>query len=106
MATQLKMKRDWRALSHLGAAGVGVAVMAAWLLFGQTGLFAWSDYNRTLDQRRQQLASIEQRHRQLLNHRDLLNPAHVDPDFGEEIIREQFDLVHPDDIIVPLPRRR
>ncbi len=103
MASQVKIRRDWRSLWHIGAAGAGVLLLTGWLLFGDTGLFAWSDYSRTLEQQRSELAQVEQEHARLLNHRALLDPNHVDPDFGEELLRDQFDLVHPDDVVVVLP---
>ena len=84
MTGQVRYRRNWQGWWHLAAAGVGVAILSAWLLFGDTGLFAWGDYHRLLDQERGELARAEQVHARLVNHRALLDPDHVDPDYGDE----------------------
>ncbi len=82
-----------------------LAGIIAWLLFGSTGLFAWNDYSRALDQRQAELVLLQERQRMLENHLRLLNPRHVDPDLAEERVRRDLNLLHPDDIVVPLPDR-
>ncbi len=44
---------------------------------------------------RTELAALENRQR-------LLNPQRVDPDLSEELIRRDLNMLHPDEIIVPL----
>ena len=83
-----------------GAALIGIAL---WLLFGATGLFAWSDYSRALQVKRVELAQLQSEQARLENHRRLLNPNHVDPDLIDESIRRDLNLVHPDDVVMPLP---
>ena len=102
MASGIRIRRGWRDWWHVAAAGAALAAMIAWLLFGTTGLFAWNDYNRLLKQRRAELVLLEQRQHVLANHQRLLNPGSADPDLSEELMRERLNLVHPDDIIVPL----
>ena len=102
MGRDILIKRHWRELKPLFAAGVALAAIVAWMLFGQTGLFAWSDYSHALATKRAELAELKQEQASLENRQRLLNPRHVDPDLAEELVREQENFVHPDDIIVPL----
>lgn len=104
MARSMAVKRGWADLWHLGAAGVALVAIALWLLFGTTGLFAWNDYSRLLDQRRAELAELKQEQTRLANHRRLLGPGRADPDLGEEMVRGQLNLLHPDDIVLTLPK--
>ncbi len=102
MANDLVLRRSWRDYRHLAAAGLALGVIIAWLLFGSTGLFAWSDYTTALNNRRVQLAELQREQARLQNHQRLLDPRHVDPDLSEEMVREELNLLHPDDIVVPL----
>lgn len=83
-------------------AGAGVLVITAWLLFGSTGLFAWSDYHRALQSRRVELAALKHEQARLVNRQRLLNPRHVDPDLADEMVRDELNLLHPDDVVIPL----
>ena len=105
MANGVTVRKNWRQWWQIPAACLGLAGIVAWLLFGSTGLFAWNDYSRALDQRRAELAQLEDRQRMLQNHLRLLDPQHVDPDLAEERVRRDLNLMHPDDIVVPLPKR-
>ena len=87
---------------HLVAAGGAAAIMLAWLLFGETGLFAWNDYSRLLTQRRAELTQLQQEQHMLANHRRLLDPRHADPDLIEEKLRTDMNYVHPGDVVVNL----
>ena len=102
MGRNILIRKGWRDVRHMVAAGAALAVIIAWMLFGATGLFAWNDYSRALATRQIELAELKQQQASLENRQRLLNPRHVDPDLAEELVREQENLVHPDDIIVPL----
>lgn len=82
--------------------GAGVALISAWLLFGSTGLFAWGDYHRALQARSHELSELKAEQARLINRQRLLNPNRVDPDLADELVREQLNLIHPDDIVIPL----
>lgn len=84
------------------AAGMGVVVIILWLLFGSTGLFAWNDYNRALQTRQHELAELRVEQARLVNRQRLLNPHHVDPDLVDELVRSQLNLIHPDEVVIPL----
>ncbi|MEQ1510516.1 MAG: septum formation initiator family protein [Sphingopyxis sp.] len=92
-------RKDYRPMV---GAGIGVALLLAWLLFGSTGLFAWSDYHRALLTRQDELAELKQEQARLVNRQHLLNPRHVDPDLADEMVRSSLNLIHPDDIVIPL----
>lgn len=83
----------------------GGAVIATWLFFGSTGVFAWSDYSRELAASRVQLAQLKAERARLINRKRLLNPNHVDPDLADEMLRGELNYVHPDDIVIPLQRQ-
>ncbi|MCC7393269.1 MAG: septum formation initiator family protein [Sphingomonadaceae bacterium] len=84
----------------------GGIVIATWLLFGSTGVFAWSDYRRELAASRVQLAELKAERVRLINRKRLLNPHHVDPDLADEMLRGELNYVHPDDIVIPLHPQR
>lgn len=86
----------------LGLAGCALALIVGWLLFGSTGLFAWSDYSRSLNARQSELVELRAELAALENRQRLLNPRAADPDLVDEIIQRDLNLVHPDDIVVPL----
>lgn len=102
MATRLHMRKQGRDYGPALGAGIGVALLLAWLLFGSTGLFAWSDYHRALQSRQQELAELKLEQTRLVNRQRLLNPAHVDPDIADEMVRSSLNLIHPDDVVIPL----
>lgn len=105
MGSSVTVRKDWRQWWQVPAAGLALGLIIAWLLFGATGLFAWNDYSRALEQRRMELRQLEARQRMLQNHLRLLDPRHVDPDLAEERVRRDLNLVHPDDIVIPLQKR-
>ena len=102
MARAIKVNRGVKGWWHVAAAAVGFAMIVGWLLFGTTGLFAWNDYSRLLTQRRAELAELKAEQAVLVNHQRLLNPRHADPDLVEEKLREEQNLLHPDDMVVLL----
>jgi cell division protein FtsB len=102
MGISFATSRSPRDLAGLGLAGASLALIVGWLLFGTTGLFAWGDYNRALNARHVELASLQATERSLINRQRLLSPAHVDPDLSDEMVRQQLNLLHPDDIVIPL----
>ena len=87
-------------LRHMGTAGL--MVMAGIAVAGPSGLLAWSENLRVLDQRQAQLAAIRSERAALENKVDLLNPNHADPDMVGELLRSQLNVVHPDEVVVKL----
>ena len=74
--------------------GIGVA--------GPSGLIAWSDNLRLLDERQAQLALLEADRAALENKVALLDPNNADPDMVGELLRSQLNVVHPDEVVVKL----
>ena len=75
---------------------VGYAVM------GPSGLLAWGSYTRQLKDKRAELRVVEARRAELANRVALVDPRHADPDMVDELLRRKLNVVHPDDIVVPI----
>ncbi len=85
----------------LGLAGA-FCFIAGLAIAGPSGVLAWSENLRLRDQRSAQLAVLEQE-RATLEHRViLLDPNSADPDLVNELIRENLNVVHPDEVVVTL----
>lgn len=70
---------------------------------GDRGLRAWRDINQQLHVANDQLATVAAE-RDALEHKvDGLNPNHVDPDLLDQQIRQQLDLVSPNEVILMQP---
>jgi cell division protein FtsB len=69
---------------------------------GPTGVIAWKEYKAEhAALQKQALASTEAKaavDRQV----KLLDPRKVDPDLADEMVRRNFNVVKPDEVIVPL----
>lgn len=102
MARKMSIRKQSRDYWPVLCAGVGVAIIVGWLLFGSTGVFAWSDYHRALLVRQNELAELKVEQSRLVNRQHLLNPRHVDPDLADEMVRDELNLIHPDDVVIPL----
>ena len=74
--------------------GLGIA--------GPSGILAWSENARLLDDRQKELAQLTQQRDELRNRVNLLDPRHADPDLADEMTRKQLGLVRPDEVIIPL----
>jgi cell division protein FtsB len=79
-----------------------VGTFAGHAIAGPNGILAWGSYHRALEQRKAELAQIEQQRTQLKHRSDLLNPRKADPDMADELVRKDLGLVRPDEVIVPL----
>lgn len=75
---------------------IGYAVM------GPSGLIAWGNYSRQLKDRHAELKVVEAKRAELSNRVDLVNPRHADPDMIDELLRRKLNVVHPDEVVVPL----
>ena len=77
-------------------------VMGGIAIAGPSGLLAWSENLRLLDQRKVQLAEIEKERTALKNRVALLHHDHADPDMVGELLRSQLNVVHPDEVVIKL----
>ena len=74
--------------------------MGAWALAGPSGLLAWSENMRQLDQRRQEVQRLTAQRDELKNRVALLDPRHADPDLAGELLRSNLNVVHPDEMVM------
>ena len=89
------------------ALGPGFALMtllaiAGYAVLGPTGILAWGDYQAQLEMRGVELAKLQSERNALKNRVELLDPKGADPDLSGELLRKKVNVVHPDEIIVPL----
>lgn len=87
------------------AQGVALAcllVMGGFALVGPSGVLAWSENLRQLDQRKTQIVQLTAERDQLRNRVDLLNPRHADADLAGELLRSNLNVAHPDEMVMLL----
>ena len=77
-------------------------VMGGFAIAGPSGLLAWSENLRVLDQREAQLAALEAEREALKNRVALLHPDHADPDMVGELLRSNLNVVHPNEVVIKL----
>ena len=76
--------------------------MGAWVLFGPSGLMAWSENNRLLGERQKELQQLAVQRDEIKNRVALMDPDHVDPDMSGQLMRSQLNVVHPDEMVMML----
>ena len=82
--------------------------LAALLLFagfaiaGPTGLLTWNESEELLQERHARIAELETRRDMLKNKVDRLHPNGADPDLVGELLRENLNVVHPDEVVITL----
>ena len=86
---------------------LALLLMGGFAIAGPSGLLAWSENLRLLDQRETQLAELTAERDMLRNKVELLDPESADPDMVGELLRSQLNVVHPDEVMIKLeePRR-
>lgn len=76
-------------------------IVAAIALAGPSGLLAWSENGRVLAERRAEVARLTAERDRLRNRVDLLDPAQADPDLVGELLRNNLNVAHPDEVVLP-----
>ncbi|MEH6828355.1 FtsB family cell division protein [Parasphingorhabdus sp.] len=76
--------------------------IAGYAVLGPTGVLAWGEYQAKLETRGVELAKLQTERAALKNRVELLDPQGADPDLIGELLRKKVNVVHPDEIIVPL----
>ena len=79
-----------------------VGNFAGYAVAGPNGLLAWGGYNHDLQERKAELAQLEEQKAQLRHRSTLLDPEKADPDMADELVRRDLGLVRTDEVIVPL----
>ncbi len=82
-----------------------MAFFGGYALLGPNGAIAYGDYKRQLAQRQRDYVALDKRRAVLRNRVALLDPDHANPDMVDEIARKELNVVHPDEVIVPLPAK-
>ena len=77
-------------------------VLGGLSIAGPSGLLAWGENLRLLDQRQAQIAQLSHQHKELKMQVDALNPNSADPDLVGELIRKDLNVVHPDEVVILL----
>jgi cell division protein FtsB len=87
----------------LPAAGlVLTAFFGLYAVLGPNGILAYGDYQRQLAKREKDFLALDQRRTVLKNRVALLDPDHANPDMVDEMTRKELNVVHPDEVVVPL----
>jgi len=74
----------------------GLAIAGPW------GVLAWGENLQLLEQRTAQIAALRDEKARLENLNALLHPDHADPDLVGELLRRNYNVVHPDEIVLTL----
>lgn len=85
-----------------GFALVALLVLGGFAIFGPSGILAWSENQRLLEQRKQQVTALERESQSLRNRVDLLDPRNVDPDLAGQLLRDRLNVAHPDEMVILL----
>lgn len=80
------------ALLLLGAVGIA----------GPSGLLAWGENARLLEQRQLEIAHLTAERDRVKNRVELLDPRHADPDLVGELLRSNLNVAHPDEVVIPV----
>jgi cell division protein FtsB len=79
-----------------------VGTFAGHAVAGPNGILAWGGYHRALNERKAELAQLQEQREQLRHRSALLDPRKADPDMADELVRKDLGLVRPDEVIIPL----
>jgi cell division protein FtsB len=79
-----------------------VGNFAGYAIAGPNGLLAWGGYHRDFNERKVELAKLQEQKAKLQHRSKLLDPNKADPDMADELVRRDLGLVRNDEIIVPL----
>lgn len=102
MRRKIRFSTSQRQPATQSLALAALLVMGGLAIAGPSGLLAWSENLRLLDQREAQLAAVEKERAALGNKVALLHPDHADPDMVGELLRSQLNVVHPDEVVIKL----
>lgn len=86
-----------------GLALAVLLVMGLYVIAGPSGLIAWGENQRLLDQRRAKLTELSAERDHLKNRVGLLDPQKVDPDLAGELVRSNLNVARPDEMVMLLP---
>jgi cell division protein FtsB len=79
-----------------------IAGLGAYTMFGPNGARAYGDVKRKLATSERRLVVLSAKRAEWQNKVALLDPRKADPDMVDELTRKKLNVVHPDEMIVPL----
>ncbi|MDF8334107.1 FtsB family cell division protein [Novosphingobium cyanobacteriorum] len=80
---------------------MALLLMGAVAIAGPSGVLAWTENARLLDQRQKEVAQLSAERDRLQNRVNLLDPRHADPDLVGELLRKDLNVAHPDEMVIP-----
>ena len=107
MATA-RVRTKSNALVVLRRAGLPAAALILmgffgyYAVLGPNGVLSYRDYSRQLEKRQADYAALDKQRAELKNRVALIDPKHANPDMVDELTRTKLNVVHPDEVIVPL----
>ncbi|WP_326833152.1 FtsB family cell division protein [Alteripontixanthobacter maritimus] len=69
---------------------------------GPSGVLAWNESASLLNDRRDQVAVLQKETQDLRNRVALLDPDNADPDMVGELLRQNLNVAHPDELVITL----
>jgi cell division protein FtsB len=85
-----------------GFALLALLLLGGLAIAGPSGILAWSENQRLLDLRKEQMAELEVERQVLRNRVELLDPGNVDPDLAGQLLRDRLNVAHPDEMVILL----
>lgn len=79
---------------------IALLLLGAIGLAGPSGLLAWSENARLLNERQQEVKKLTAETDELRNKVNLLDPKHADPDLVGELLRSKLNVAHPDEVVI------
>ena len=79
-----------------------IANFLGYAVIGSNGVLSWGDYRRLKEDKRIELAQLQEQEARLQHRADLLDPNNADPDLADEMVRSELGLVRPDEVIVQI----
>ncbi len=83
-----------------GGALALLLLMAGFAIVGPSGILAWGENQRLLEERRDYLTELQAERVRLQNRVALLDSRKVDPDLAGELLRSNLNVARPDEVVV------
>jgi len=79
-----------------------IANFVGYAIVGANGILSWGDYRRLKSEKLVELAQLDTERARLAHRAHLLDPRSADPDLADEMVRREYGLVRPDEVIIPI----
>jgi cell division protein FtsB len=98
-----RLRREHRMARESVTQGVALAcllLLAGIALAGPSGVLAWGENQRLLEERRQEIQRLTIERDEIRNRVALLDPRNSDSDLAGELVRRNLNVVHPDEMVM------